>query len=183
MSLRRDTIPNVLVTSFVVASFVVVAACAPSADPGPRPPIAEPSTTGATSTTASTTASVATTTTATEPTADAATPDSTAVAVTSDGSDSFDIADAKMKGKTADAGPAVPKGPAKLGEVCNQADHTKPGNDFTRPCATGLVCCTPPHGAQMPIDYAFCRVPCKTTKPTPGANSGCGNGCPWALVP
>jgi hypothetical protein len=54
-----------------------------------------------------------------------------------------------------------------------------------RPCASGLVCCVPPHGAAMYVETALCRVPCKPTLPSsPPGNSGCSNnGCPWAAVP
>ena len=81
---------------------------------------------------------------------------------------------------------AAPKGPAKVGEVCRKFGAA-PGtsDDFERKCAPGLVCCVPPHGAVLAVSFAYCRAPCKPTKPTSTPmNAGCGNdGCPWALVP
>jgi hypothetical protein len=77
-------------------------------------------------------------------------------------------------------------GPAHEGEVCEAHSMAPlPEAPIHRPCAPGLVCCVPPHGAVMQVETAICRVPCKPTPPSAQPQvAGCsGNGCPWALVP
>jgi hypothetical protein len=83
-----------------------------------------------------------------------------------------------------DAAPSA-SSPAREGEVCATYSTQQPDPTFQRPCAPGLVCCVPPHGAVMPTETARCRVPCKPTPPSDKPQiAGCsGNGCPFALVP
>jgi hypothetical protein len=78
------------------------------------------------------------------------------------------------------------KTPASVGEECRRTGSAPgSGSPFQRPCASGLVCCVPPHGAKMVVEVAFCRSPCVPTPPSKKpAGEGCGaDGCPWALVP
>jgi hypothetical protein len=89
--------------------------------------------------------------------------------------------------KTADAG-SPQSGPAREGEVCATYSYQPmpmSGPPLHRPCAPGLVCCVPPHGARMMVETAYCRVPCKPTPPSAQPQmAGCsGDGCPWAAVP
>jgi hypothetical protein len=83
-----------------------------------------------------------------------------------------------------DASP-VASGPARAGEVCATYSTFQPVAGTHRPCAAGLVCCVPPHGAVMQVETAVCMVPCKPTPPSGQPQvAGCSaNGCPWALVP
>jgi hypothetical protein len=61
--------------------------------------------------------------------------------------------------KTSSPRPA-PSGAAHEGEMCATVEMPRPlaPPPFHRSCATGLVCCVPPHGAMMETETAYCRV-------------------------
>ncbi len=93
-----------------------------------------------------------------------------------------DVKDAAVAPKDAGVAPKKPSAFAQAGEVCEEVGQLGV-SEKSKPCAPGLVCCRPPHGAPMPIEYSYCQVPCKKTAPKGGAQFGCSDGCPWANLP